>query len=242
VKIKFLAFLGGRPLDDKQVYWQWRDFWRLYGLYVSIQIVMSIFLSQILRRTFLLSFIDAGSIVYAVSLLMLIPFVRHYEFWPSLSYLGATLIDFQKFWKVGVVYGLVLRVAPLAPVLVVVLIMQLGGQMPYLPDNNPVMGHAVFSFSWFLGALRGVVFAPVVEEYFYRGLLYPLLRLRWGVRSAILFSSVLFGVMHGVNLLGFWAVFGGIGFAVAYEHTGKLATPIVAHFIVNAIATVLGSI
>jgi|GEM_PF-1085937 len=241
VKIRLLAFLDGRPLDEKPVHWQWRDLWRLVGLYIGIQLVMTIFLLQILRRSFLLSLTDAHIIVYAVSAFMLIPFIRHYEFWPSASYLGARLVDFRRYWKVGLLYGVAFRLLPILPVLLVALTMHYMGRMPYLPDNNPVMGKAIFSFSWFLGALRGVIFAPIFEEYFFRGLLYPLLRLRYGIKWGILLSSIFFGVMHGANLLGFWAVFAGIGMALAYEHTGKLATPIIAHFFVNAAATILAS-
>jgi len=241
VRTRLFAFLDGRPLDEKPVQWQWHDLWRLAGLYIVIQLVMTIFVYQILRRALFLPSNDAHIIIYAVSVFILIAFVRHYEFWPNASYLGTRLVDFKRYWKVGVIYGVAVRLLPALPVVVVAVILYFMGRMPYLPTNNPVTGQTLFSLSWFLGALRANIFAPIFEEYFFRGLLYPLLRLRYGVTWGIIWSSLLFGVLHGSNLLGFWAVFGGIGLALAYEHTGKLATPIIAHFFGNAVATVLAS-
>jgi len=241
VKTRLLAFLDCRPLDEKPVHWQWRDLWRLAGLYIGLQLMMTVLFAQLLYMVFDLAWPDVHRITYALALFLLVPLVRHYEFWPSASYLGTRLVDFRRNWKIGLLYGVALRLLPTVPVLIVVVTMYLVGYMPYLPENSPVIGKAIFSFSWFLGVLRGVIFAPIFEEYFFRGLLYPLLRLRYGVTWGIWLSSLFFGLMHGANILGFWAIFGGIGFALAYEHTGKLATPIIAHFIVNALATALSS-
>jgi len=237
VKIRLFSVVENSPLDAKNVYWTWHDLFRLTALYVVAQLVMMVLLTQILTRQFYLEEAVAFFVVYVAALLVVVPFVGHYGFWPQSVYLGLSWADFRRnFWQ-GIGYGLAYRLLPSLPVLVIVLFWTLLGHPPELPPgNNPVAGQLVFSATWFAGFLRAVVLAPVVEEYFYRGLLYPLLRSAHGVRKAIVISSVLFGIMHGVSLIGFWAVFAGIGMALAYENTGSLATPIIAHMLVNAIA------
>lgn len=48
-----------------------------------------------------------------------------------------------------------------------------------------------------LTLLLVLVAAPVAEETFFRGLLYPLLRRRLGIGASTLLSTVVFGLMHG---------------------------------------------
>lgn len=77
------------------------------------------------------------------------------------------------------------------------------------------------------------VLAPVNEELIFRGLIFRYCRQRFGRGFALAVSSVLFGAMHA-NWAGFvpLAVLGA-GLALAYEQTGDIRVPIVAHALFN---------
>lgn len=102
---------------------------------------------------------------------------------------------------------------------------------------EPSVGQCVI-----IGAAKGI--AGIVEELIFRGLLFVAM-CRTNVKSAIIVSSVTFGVGHIVNLLNgapvfdtvcqiVYAVAIGFCFTVVLK-TGKSLIPcIIAHFVVNA--------
>lgn len=81
--------------------------------------------------------------------------------------------------------------------------------------------------------LAAVIFAPVVEEILFRGILFPLLK-RIGPGSvAYLASALLFAVIH-INLVTFVPlVFLGLVLAWLVEWTDNLLAPILAHAVFN---------
>ena len=93
-----------------------------------------------------------------------------------------------------------------------------------------------------LVALVGVlslVFAPVVEELFFRGFIFGGLRGRWGLLPAALASGFLFSLTHGdpTVFVPFTAV--GILFAWGYAYSGSLFASMVAHFLFNGVSFAL---
>jgi membrane protease YdiL (CAAX protease family) len=86
---------------------------------------------------------------------------------------------------------------------------------------------------------------PVAEEIFFRGLVLGAARKSWGTALGVVFSSALFGLFHVQAELASWAfvavvtgVYGAV-FALTRVWTqGRLAAPIVAHMMVNAVAVV----
>jgi len=83
------------------------------------------------------------------------------------------------------------------------------------------------------------VVAPVVEETVFRGFLYPTLRQFTDAPFAAVFSSVLFGLVHGsLSTLVPLAVFGVI-LVMAYEWSRGLALPIAMHALFNLATTVV---
>jgi CAAX protease family protein len=78
--------------------------------------------------------------------------------------------------------------------------------------------------------LGTVVFAPVLEEIVFRGLLYGTLR-RWvGWPAAAVLSAAVFAAAHGYGVAGFGSVFSsGVLWAIAYEKTRSLLPGMVAH-------------
>jgi membrane protease YdiL (CAAX protease family) len=79
-----------------------------------------------------------------------------------------------------------------------------------------------------------LVVAPVTEEFIFRGILLHRWGIKWGVRPAILLTSVLFGVLHS-NLVGLFVF--GLVMALLYLSSRSLLVPIVAHSMNNAIAS-----
>jgi len=81
-----------------------------------------------------------------------------------------------------------------------------------------------------------LVVAPVTEEFIFRGVLLHRWGVKWGVKPAIVLTSVVFGVLHS-NLVGLFMF--GVIMAVLYLSTRSLWVPIVAHSINNGIASLI---
>jgi membrane protease YdiL (CAAX protease family) len=81
-----------------------------------------------------------------------------------------------------------------------------------------------------ISLLEYVIFAPVFEELAFRGLLFAILRRRYGWERSALISAGIFAVAHGYGLVGFLSVFwSGVVWAWAYERTGSLLPGMIAH-------------
>lgn len=95
-----------------------------------------------------------------------------------------------------------------------------------------------------------VILNPVVEECFWRGLVYERFKAYFSPWTAILLSSLLFGLWHWViiqyffvspwqYLLTLLVCFGGIIFTLLYEKTGSLLPGILVHGIGADLAIML---
>jgi hypothetical protein len=79
-----------------------------------------------------------------------------------------------------------------------------------------------------------VVAAPLFEELFFRGFMYPVLKRRLGVAAALTIVSVAFALIH-CHLPSVAPLFAlSLGLGLAYEMTGSLVTPIAMHALFNA--------
>lgn len=78
--------------------------------------------------------------------------------------------------------------------------------------------------------LIGAVFAPVLEEVLFRGLLYQAWERRWGWIPAMVLTSTLFGLYHPI----FWAAFTtSIVLVCVFRRTGSLWSSILVHSFFN---------
>ncbi len=136
----------------------------------------------------------------------------------------------------GLGAGVVLKLAGGA----VALLEQLA--LPRIVPNNPVVTQpALFRdpVSVALLVLAVVGAAPLVEEIFYRGVLFRWLRGRLGLAAAAGVSGLLFGAAHfDLSLLLPLAVVGA-GLAVLYERARSLWPCYVAHACLNAVSLAL---
>jgi membrane protease YdiL (CAAX protease family) len=90
-----------------------------------------------------------------------------------------------------------------------------------------------------LVCLLALVFAPVIEEVLFRGLFYRPLADRFGPAPATLISALVFALIHG-SLFAFGQLFVlACLLAYVYERSGRIAIPILAHFLYNTVMILL---
>jgi len=85
------------------------------------------------------------------------------------------------------------------------------------------------------------IFAPLIEEVIFRGILYGALRKIMKVRYAVILSSLCFGLVHGISLMVILgAAATGMVLAVIYEKYDNLFNCMMIHGIYNS-ATILAA-
>jgi len=81
--------------------------------------------------------------------------------------------------------------------------------------------------------ITGGVIGPAAEEMVFRGLIYSFLR-RWGVLAALIGSTALFVLAHPLTSgIPMPQIVGGLVFALSYEISKSLFTPVIIHILGN---------
>ncbi|MBZ0137547.1 MAG: CPBP family intramembrane metalloprotease [Planctomycetes bacterium] len=109
---------------------------------------------------------------------------------------------------------------------------------PDLAFNSHLRGAVFQEHSW-LFYLGVVITMPIVEEVWFRGLLYTPMRKELGRWGAIILLSLLFAAAHN-NAFPINQFFGGLIFVWAYEKRQSLIAPILLHILGNGSLVVLG--
>ena len=109
----------------------------------------------------------------------------------------------------------------------------------YVPAGSlfPALSAAMIPF-----AIADVLLAPFVEENIYRGYGWINFLPRFGVRGAVILTSVFFGLLHWSG--GFWyiiviTIFVGVPFAILRHKRGNILAPYGAHLALNLVETLL---
>jgi hypothetical protein len=88
-------------------------------------------------------------------------------------------------------------------------------------------------------AVLGILFAPFMEELFFRGFLYPVLARRTGVAASVLLTAGLFGLIHYPEYKAWGPVFiiflVGIILALVRARTRSVAASFIVHAIYNGV-------
>ncbi len=119
------------------------------------------------------------------------------------------------------------------------LVQEFFGYLPandIFPDITELFGIGFFGFM--LAILSLGVFFPIIEEIFFRGFIYTVLRKRFGVLFGVLLSSMIFGIFHIHPWLIFPITIMGIFLASFYELTGSLGGSIFFHSLNNIVSVV----
>jgi len=82
-----------------------------------------------------------------------------------------------------------------------------------------------------------VLIAPVIEEFFFRGLLLTRWSLKWNVQRAMTASSLVFAFLHPDNFVGAFLL--GYAMSIFYVRTKSLFIPIGVHMANNGIAWIV---
>jgi membrane protease YdiL (CAAX protease family) len=143
--------------------------------------------------------------------------LRRSRFWPTV---GWAALGFAAYWFLAIIYGLL--VSP-------------DSEQETLEDLGTTDGTV-----WLVGAaLLVVTFAPIAEEFFFRGFFYRSLRTKLPIALAAGIDGVLFGGIHigstPAEILPVLMILGVI-FCLVYEKTGTLFSVIALHALNNTLA------
>jgi membrane protease YdiL (CAAX protease family) len=119
----------------------------------------------------------------------------------------------------------------------------LSGSEATTPDQLPQHLNTAQTIA---SAILAVLIAPVVEELYFRGILFRSLRDRHGFWVGAVVSGLIFGLVHFVPapwqdaaLLQSIMVFTGIALAWIYERRGNLVANVAAHMAFNTVGIIL---
>ena len=97
---------------------------------------------------------------------------------------------------------------------------------------------ALYSAPFNVQILCLVILTPIAEELVFRGLIFKRLREQSGFLQAAVYSSLIFGIMHGNLVQMLYGFILGMMLAYVYEKYGSVKAPVAAHIVMNAISVV----
>lgn len=101
------------------------------------------------------------------------------------------------------------------------------------------VSQAIYSGSLFMEVVSAVIAAPILEELFFRGMIYKRLRDMVNVKAAVIISALFFGAFHG-NLVQFvYAFIIGLMIAYVYEKFKTIWASIIFHVGANLISVLI---
>jgi CAAX protease family protein len=103
-----------------------------------------------------------------------------------------------------------------------------------IPKSLPVDKYFSDMTGAYLMAVFGITLAPLLEELFFRGMLYPTMRRAAGVKLAVLFTAFTFALIHGAQLGYAWApllsIFVvGVALTLVRQRTESVAASFLMH-------------
>jgi membrane protease YdiL (CAAX protease family) len=114
------------------------------------------------------------------------------------------------------------------------------GKAPENPQIRDLTGGGGFSWiALILALITASIVAPIVEELFFRGMLYGWLRTRWNFVGSVILSGTLFSLAHGIALIFASILVVGITLAIVYEKTKSTLATMSLHSLFNTIGVLL---
>ena len=92
--------------------------------------------------------------------------------------------------------------------------------------------------AFLLSAIGSIIFAPLLEELVFRGVLFNRLKIRVGIIPAMIISSFIFAIGHDFGGMTSAFIF-GLCMCILYLKTDNILVPMSVHFINNVVATLL---
>ena len=107
------------------------------------------------------------------------------------------------------------------------------GQLLPIPKHLPIDRFFANSREAMIMSIFAVTFAPLMEELFFRGFLYPVLARRLGVAASIFLTGAAFGIIHGAQLGYSWAVLIIFLVGIALTAVRAITKSVAASFLVH---------
>lgn len=193
---------------------------------INIFVYIVYFLSQVHTMYSILN-VSRPFLIHLFILLLLVAFFR-FRFKQSLRVLGFTKNNLRK------IIGLGVAVAIINYFSFTVLYFLIGEPGTYGLDTIEELKSIEGLTDYMLYIFTDIIFVPLVEEGFFRGILYSPYRKKYGSFKAIIITALFFSMSHlGVGALPF--IIGGVLKGALYEKTESLISPIVAHSTYNLI-------
>jgi membrane protease YdiL (CAAX protease family) len=150
--------------------------------------------------------------------MMLLLRSRGLHFWKSIRWIWPS-----SRWLGFVVLGVLLAI-----------IMQTASTVLPVPKQLPIDQFFADTVSAYMLAIFGVTLAPLMEELYFRGFLYPVLARRLGMPVSVAITSLTFALIHESQLGHAWGpmlllFFVGVALTMARVHTGSVATSFLIH-------------
>lgn len=118
-------------------------------------------------------------------------------------------------------------------------LIDLSGLSQLFPGYSEISEQVFQNQNLLLSVLTVGIFAPLVEELAFRGLMYKRVKEYAGVNAGVIVSSLAFGLYHGNMVQFIFAALLGAVMAIFYEKTDNLWVPIMLHIGVNITSTLL---
>lgn len=113
-------------------------------------------------------------------------------------------------------------------------LIDISGIAVYFSDQLEAVNSAVYSGGVIVQIIAIAILAPIAEELVFRGLFFKRFRESSSATTAIIISSLVFGLMHGNVPQGIYAFLIGLVCAFAMEKFKTVLAPIIIHIGANA--------
>ena len=103
---------------------------------------------------------------------------------------------------------------------------------PDYVENQINQEHVTTYVGWIFYAFSGLIFAPIMEEFLFRGILFQKQAIKKNIFKGIFFSALVFAIVHfRYDIIPLFT--GGVILALLYLNTKRLIIPIIYHFFFN---------
>jgi membrane protease YdiL (CAAX protease family) len=109
------------------------------------------------------------------------------------DFLGAIRWNWPQHWPAYLLAGVVLSLG-----------LQLFAHLLPIPKNLPMDQFFRTEREAYLLTFFGITFAPLMEELFFRGFMYPVLARQIGRAAGVVLTAVAFALLHGAQLMFSW--------------------------------------
>jgi uncharacterized protein len=224
--------------DTMIVKWSWREIAAVFALVVAALVAVIIALRLVIHMTGMdiigigmtsPALYIASATVYGAMLLGIYWFAARRSGWDALG------LRMPPRWAL-VITPLLLVVELAGMASINMIIAYIRGEVFVNPQLEAISGGEPLSFPMLLLLLALIAgLAPFAEELFFRGMIYPWLRQRWGHWVAIGGSAAIFSMIHFIPILMPALFFIGIILGVLRERSHSTVPCIILHMMQNAI-------